>query len=87
MREQPDLLERAWRQRAAGREQANILGDFSTLEEIQQWASETDIHQGVTKFVEVGGRDARADDLARRAERLARRARSACRQTRRRRRR
>ena len=86
-REQPDLLERARRQRAAGREQANILGDFSTLEEIQHWAAETEIHQGVRKFLHVGERDTRADDVPRSAERPCRRARSAYRRTRRRRRR
>ena len=54
-REQTDLLERAWRERAAGGEQANILGDFSTLEEIQQWAAKTEIHQGVRKFCTLAG--------------------------------
>ena len=46
-REQADLLERARRERAAGCQQANILGDFSTLEEIEHGAAETEIHQGV----------------------------------------
>ena len=46
-REKADLLERARRETAGRRQKANVPGDFSAFEEIQQWASNAEIHQGV----------------------------------------